>query len=160
MKLTLADWTAVSLEAFDEVASSMLLSPGMLAGRRCAAMPSDQAGAFIPLVSELGGAQVGLIGAEPDRKRVSGAMLQLDVAEADGLTTIEVADAMGELVNVAAGGIKRRLLERAYPTTLGLPVFLNGQIAATDRVEVQVTDVQIGGMALSIVIARAREVSR
>ena len=46
----------------------------------------------------------------------------------------EMADAMCEIVNIVAGDFKARVRDRANPLQMGLPVFIQGAVQATDRV--------------------------
>ncbi len=152
------DWLQASIEALREVATTALGLEGLEVGEVREAMPENVGGAFIPLSGENDSAQVGLAGGPDERKLVSGALMQMSPDEAAELTTSDVADAMGEIVNIAAGGIKQRLQPRLGALALGLPLFINGQVEATEKVITRVADLTMGNLSLVLVIVRAREV--
>jgi len=152
------DWLQASVEALRDVATQALGFEGLEISNVREAMPSNVGGAFIPLSSDRDSAQVGLAGVLDQRQFVCGALMQMPPEEAAELSTSDVADAMGEIVNIAAGGIKQRLQERLGSLTLGLPLFINGQVEATDKVVTRVADLTTGNLSLVLVIVRAREV--
>ena len=153
---TIEHWLDASLAAFQDVADQALgLGPLELV-ENLTEMPENLAGAFIPLAGELDNAQIGLAGGLVERRRICGALMQMPEEESDGLVTSDIADAMGEIVNIAAGSIKQRLQPQLGSLTMGLPLFINGRVEATDRVETRVARVSIGSLSLVIVIVRAR----
>lgn len=156
--VTIDDWLQASIEALREVATTALGFDGLEVGEVREAMPSNVGGAFIPLSGERDSAQVGLAGGADERKLVCGALMQMSADEAADLTTSDVADAMGEIVNIAAGGIKQRLQPKLGALALGLPLFINGQVEATEKVVTRVADLTMGNLSLVLVIVRAREV--
>ncbi len=156
--VTIEDWLQASVEALREVATTALGLDGLEVGEVRESMPRDVGGAFIPLSGEHDSAQVGLAGGPDERKLISGALMQMSADEAAELTNSDVADAMGEIVNIAAGGIKQRLQSRLGSLALGLPLFINGQVEATEKVVTRVADLTMGNHSLVLVIVRAREV--
>ncbi len=156
--VTIEDWLQASIEALREVATTALGFEGLEVGEVRESMPQDVGGAFIPLSGEHDSAQVGLAGGPDERKLISGALMQMSADEAAELTNSDVADAMGEIVNIAAGGIKQRLQSRLGSLALGLPLFINGQVEATEKVVTRVADLTMGNHSLVLVIVRAREV--
>ena len=106
--VTIDDWLQASVEALREVATTALGLEGLEVRDVREAMPRDVGGAFIPLSGDKDSAQVGLAGGPDERKLVSGALMQMPPEEAAELSNSDVADAMGEIVNIAAGGIKQQ----------------------------------------------------
>lgn len=156
--VTIDDWLQASVEGLREVATTALGFDVLEVGAVREAMPADVGGAFIPLSGERDSAQVGLAGGPRERKLVSGALMQMPPDEAAELTNSDVADALGEIVNIAAGVIKQRLQPKLGALALGLPLFINGQVEATERVVTRVADLTMGNISLVLVIVRAREV--
>jgi hypothetical protein len=156
--VTIEEWLQASVEALRELATTALGLEGLEVGEVRESMPANVGGAFIPLSAEGDSAQVGLAGGPDQRKLVSGALMQMSPDEAADLTNSDVADAMGEIVNIAAGGIKQRLQPKLGKLTLGLPLFINGQVEATEKVVTRVADLTMGNISLVLVIVRAREV--
>ena len=133
----------------------MLPKPELLAVRD--AMPPGLSGSFIALAGEREAVQVGLSGTPEGCRALAGALLQMPPEESSSMEHAEVADAVGEVVNIAAGGVKQRLLPALGAITLGLPIFIHGQVAATDRVETVVAQVQLAGHTFAVVVVRSRK---
>ena len=154
---TIDVWMDASLEALRDVMVQACGMDGLDVVASADQMPPDLAGAFIPLAGERDSAQVGLAGDLDARQRVCGALMQMSPEEAAELSTSDVVDAMGEIVNIAAGGIKSRLQPMLGALTMGLPLFINGRVEATERVETRVARVTTGGLELVVVVVRGRE---
>ncbi len=150
-------WLDAALAAIGDVAETalMLPRPALVAVR--AAMPPGLSGSFIALAGEREAVQVGLAGTPEGCRALAGALLQMPPEEAASMEHAEVADAVGEVVNIAAGGVKQRLMPALGPLSLGLPIFIHGQVAATDKVETLVAEVQLAGHGLAVVVVRARK---
>jgi len=155
--VTIQHWMDASVAALRDVAVQAMGFDDLVITRQHDTMPSDMAGAFIPLAGEKDSAQVGLAGGLRDRQLACGALLQMPPEEAEGLSSSDIADAMGEVVNIAAGGIKQTMQALLGPLALGLPLFINGRVEATERLEVRVAEVTTGGLELVVVVVRARE---
>jgi CheY-specific phosphatase CheX len=71
------------------------------------------------------------------------------------LRDAEVADAVGEIVNMLGGGVKRRLSgERELE--LGLPIFLHGYIQPTEKLSVIALPTRFGPIETMVLIAGQR----
>jgi hypothetical protein len=158
-RVTHEEWLQAAVEAFSEVSTQALGLPALEVVGRRNAMPRDIAGAFIPFAGEGDAAQIGFAGALRERQLICGALLQMPEEEALELGSADIADALGEVVNIAAGGIKSRLMSRIGGLALGLPMFINGTIEATDKLETLVADVKMGELSFELVLVRAREVT-
>lgn len=86
------------------------------------ATPATVAGAYLPLFGRTGQSlYIGwLASAEACGVLARGL---LGFARDEAIADVDVADAMGEVVNVLAGGLKRRMLPSVHPLSLGLPIF-------------------------------------
>lgn len=101
---------------------------------------SCSAGAHIPL---LGGSQpleLAIVSSPDGCEALARAMLGTD----GPLTPAEIADALGELVNMLAGGVKRRLQAHGTELELGLPIFIRGHVEPTDRVSIVALPIDFG----------------
>lgn len=81
-------------------------------------------GAYLGLVAQEEAIQVGLIAEPAGCQALAKALLGLEPADED-LPPADVSDAMCELINIVAGGLKRRVTGR-ISVTLGLPIFVSG----------------------------------
>jgi hypothetical protein len=84
--------------------------------------PLDVAGAYLPLFGGSGQSiYIGWLATPEARKALARGLLAF--APNDAISDEDVADAMGEVVNILAGGLKRRMLQTIQPLSLGLPMF-------------------------------------
>ena len=67
----------------------------------------------------------------------------------------EVADAVGEIVNMLAGSVKRRM-SGDRDLELGLPIFLHGYIQPTDKLTVVALPTRFGTIETMVLIAGQR----
>jgi hypothetical protein len=104
-------------------------------------------GAHVPLVGRQS-FDIALVGTRDGCRGLAEAILgggKLDDAQ--------VADAIGELVNMLAGTVKRQV---GLDHELGLPLFIHGYVQPTDRLSLAVFPVQLGPVAAMVVIAGPR----
>ena len=115
--------------------------------------PAQLSGAYLQLLSDRQVVQVGLCGDEAALTHLAAGLLGLD----GPLSHADVTDAVGEIVNMVAGGIKRRLLP-AYPgLQLGLPVFIHGHLEARGRQELRVSHLPLStGHRLVLIVLGER----
>jgi hypothetical protein len=118
-------------------------------------IPVSMPGAFIPLIGPNESVQVGLVSSPEGCLRLAQALLQ---GGADlELSAADMADALGEAVNILAGFVKRNIQEHVHPVQLGLPLYVNGHLETSDRVRAAVTHLQVGPVRAAVVILRAAE---
>jgi CheY-specific phosphatase CheX len=74
--------------------------------------------------------------------------------DADSLPPGVTADAISELVNMLAGGVKRRLA--GSDLELGLPVFVNGSVERSDRLSATTFRLQLGAVETHVIVLGPR----
>jgi hypothetical protein len=127
-------------EAARELASTALGGAAFEALDAVGAKPEGH-GAFVNLALSEEAIQVGLL-LTPDGCQALAKLLLGMALDDEDLSLSDVGDAMCEIVNIVAGGLKRRL-GALMPATLGLPLFVSGHPLPTHQQEVS-------GRALSI----------
>jgi len=154
-KLTLAQWRTAVEGAATEIATYALSQPGAVvqdpvgAERACAMI-----GAHIPMIGGGQAFDLGLVALAEDCKALSRAIL---CAAPDApLRDAEVADAVGEIVNMLAGSVKRRMSGLRVDLELGLPLFLHGYIQPSDRLTVIALPTRFGTIDTMVLIAGQR----
>ncbi len=75
---------------------------------------------------------------------------------ADELPPGTIPDAIGEIVNMLAGGVKRRLASNGGDLELGLPVFVNGNVELAGRQSAVTLPVQVGPVQTFVLILGPR----
>ena len=154
--VTCADWLTAACQTALDLATHALGCAGEI-GDQVPPPFAALAGAYIPLSGDAGAAgaiTVGLLAGETGCRALAGALL--GVGDRATLSASDVADAVSEIVNMLAGGIKSRMLSRMPPIFLGLPMFLHGWIEPGERIEVAAQSVRIGRIDTVVLVLRQR----
>jgi hypothetical protein len=119
--------------------------------------PHDVAGSYMPLVSPRCSLYVGWTAGEHDRGALARAFLGM--GEDESLAVADVEDAMGELVNILGGGVKRRMLSHVPGLSVGLPFFAGGRMRLLGGVDGLAARVRCGASESHIVFYAADNVN-
>ncbi|MCA9665585.1 MAG: chemotaxis protein CheX [Myxococcales bacterium] len=144
-------WLDAAVSGFDELAVSMLEANGVEKGEDTEALSNDQCGAVIALVPEQGDSiELGLFSNREGVTRLSRALLGME--EGDELSEDEVADCVGELINIVAGNAKGANGNSTY--RLGMPVYVAGPLRPGSRAKfsgcgVRMDDIEVTLCVLS-----------
>jgi hypothetical protein len=154
-KLTLGHWRSAVEGAATEIATRALSFPGVVVHdpvgvERSVAM----IGAHIPLVGGGQAFDMALVSSAQGCEALSRAILCLDPHPA--IRDVEIADAIGEIVNMLAGSMKRRLAGHGAHLALGLPIFVHGHMQRSDRLSVITLPVRFGPVDTMVLIAGSR----
>jgi CheY-specific phosphatase CheX len=115
--------------------------------------PMEVRGLVGPHISLLGGPsalEFALAGTMDDCRRVAAAMLQSD--DPSSLSESDVADAVGEILNMFAGSMKRRMASNGVDLELGLPVFVVGHVRPTEHISVTPLQARFGPIRMFVVV--------
>lgn len=114
----------------------------------------NQAGSYMAMVSLEESVQIGIVSDKAGCMTISGALLGMEPEEAEELEDADIADAMGEVINIVAGLVKTRMIADQPALNLGLPLFLDGHIEPTPNQTVNIMNVRLGGVNSQIVVIR------
>ncbi|HLQ66306.1 MAG TPA: chemotaxis protein CheX [Candidatus Limnocylindrales bacterium] len=78
----------------------------------------------------------------------------LGMRQRDPITDAEVVDGMSEILNIAAGKVKSRMVVRDGSLKLGLPMFVQGQVGYGESTERASGDVMIGPVPCQLLVYR------
>ncbi len=140
----------VAAAGISEVATAMGLDGEVLGTAK--GPPPDLAGSYISLVSATNALQVGLVTTPEGCRKLAATLMGMDEDEAAELEDSDVADGVGELVNVLAGVMKTGVQEQDPDLRLGLPMFLLGEILPGNHTALDRVDCTLGGTTCSLVI--------
>jgi hypothetical protein len=115
-------------------------------------------GAYVGLVAQEEPIQVGLLADERGCQTLAKSLLGVDPAEED-LAEPDVSDAMCELINIVAGGLKRRVTPR-LSVTMGLPIFVAGRPLANPQQEAGARLLRIGDVQVCVILLTQRAEER
>jgi Chemotaxis phosphatase CheX len=154
-KVSPAEWRTAVEGAAQELATHALSFPGATVH---AAVGAERAismiGAHIPLVGGGKAFDLSLVSSPEGCRSLARAILCM--ADGAALRDAEVADAVGEIVNMLGGSVKRRLSGQCADLVLGLPLFIHGYIEPSDRLQVIALPTQFGAIETMVVIAGQR----
>ena len=154
-KITLRHWRTAVEGAATEIATHALSFPGVVvldpvAAERSAAL----IGAHIPLVGGGQAFDMALVSSREGCEALSRAILCLGARPA--ICDAEIVDAIGEIANMLAGAMKRRLADHGAHLALGLPIFVHGYLQPSDRTAVIALPIRFGTIDAMVLIAGGR----
>ena len=107
-------------------------------------------GAYLSLITQDEPIQVALLAEAAGCQALAKALLGVEPADED-LPIGDVSDAMCEIINIVAGGLKRRVSER-MTVTLGLPMFVAGHPHPSQQQEVSSRSLRIAQVGVTLVL--------
>jgi hypothetical protein len=152
-----SDWVAAMADASTELALSLGIEGVELLGWHDVP-PTGMAGAYIPLLAEDQTLQLALLASPAGCADL--ARLLLGMESEEDVSDTDMADAVGELVNIVAGGVKQRLQDATGGLRLGLPVFIHGYVQPTQQLEVSLASARIGEVEAHLMALRSTLPSR
>jgi Chemotaxis phosphatase CheX len=112
-------------------------------------------GAYLGAVAQDEAFQVGIIVPAVGCQVLAKALLGMDPAE-DDLPDPDVSDAMCEIINIVAGGLKRRI-NTELPVTIGLPIFVAGQPWPNAHQSVVERKLSVGEVPTSVILLTQKQ---
>jgi hypothetical protein len=149
---TVSDWVAAMADASTELALSLGIDGLEVLGWHDVP-PTGMAGAYIPLLAEEQTLQLALLASPAGCADLS--RLLLGMSPDEDVPDADVADAVGELVNIVAGGVKQRMQDAAGGLRLGLPVFIHGYVQPTQQLEVSLAAARLGDIDTHLMALRS-----
>jgi hypothetical protein len=157
--ISTAEWRTAVEAAAREIATYALSFPGAVVQDPVGSdRASSMIGAHIPLVGSGIAYELALVSSPEGCRSLSRAILYRDAGAA--LTDAEVADAIGEIVNMLAGAVKRRIAGQRADLELGLPIFIHGYVQATDKLSMVALPTRFGTIDTIVLITGPRSRSR
>ena len=144
-------WIDAMADAMKEVATTTLGYAG------CTVLgPRTDSGAlsggYVALVGDKCSVQVA-VASEPSMcQSIAARLFEMPEDEADSLPDGDVADAVGELVNIVGGLVKTRMAKLDGSLQLGLPFVIEGVIESTKRLKSEYVEADLGGVKVVLVV--------
>jgi len=113
-------------------------------------LPNDMAGSWVALVGQGAAVQVGIASSLDGCYALARAFLRM--GDGDEIAEDDVVDALGEMANVIAGGVKRRMAKLDSSTRLGLPIVVRGRVELGDRLAPAVAEVTMGKIVAHLIV--------
>ena len=155
-KISPVQWRAAVDGAAREIATYALSLPDATVGDPVGLDRANaMIGAHIPLIGGGRAFDLALVASPEGCQALSRAILCM--TDGAALSDAQVADAIGEIVNMLGGTVKRRISGHGADLELGLPIFLHGYIQPTDRLMVLALPTRFGAIETMVLIAGQRE---
>jgi CheY-specific phosphatase CheX len=148
----LDDWLKATVDAASEFASTTLGDTLQLA-EQGSKMSQDLTGCFVALVGDEGALQIGLA-ANPEGCQI---LAQALFASDEELPEEDVSDALGEMANIIAGGVKKRMATVQLSLVIGLPIVMDGHLRLAERQQMVTSDVRLGQVPVRLLIVGNKE---
>lgn len=116
-------------------------------------MPEDLTGCFVALVGDEDSIQIGFATNASGCQCLAKALF---ASEAE-LPNEDVYDALGEIANILAGGVKMRLASAHSQLAIGLPIVMEGHLRVTERQVLVAEDFLLDQVAIRLLILCGRE---
>ncbi len=148
----LADWQQAAVEVASEIANGTLAFGNRTPPERIAAIPDESRGAYVPILSGEYSLHVGIVSDEEGCRTLSRGLLGMEPEEE--VTPDDVHDAVGEIANMIAGGVKTKVSARGAPVQIGLPIFIHGHIEGGASSQVMVSQMRFDATDVCVVIVK------
>lgn len=153
--LSMSEWMDALSATMSDIAANALGFSSCTILRTSASIPDGLEGAYLALVGEQDSIQIGLSSSAEGCQVLAKALLQMGPEDED-LPSGDVADAVCEVVNIIAGGIKGRVNGRVPPIKLGIPIFVHGTVQPSGRNVLVVAEALIGSVSAALVLVEPR----
>jgi len=143
-------WENALLDSLNELATGMLFlgEPELI--KVIDSIPPSIRGAQVAMISMQECLNIGLSAAQDGCEMLSRALLGMEPDEE--LAVEDIHDAMGEIVNIVAGGVKRKLIEDIPTLKIGLPVFFEGKMSPNKEASSKFIEVKIDSITVELFI--------
>jgi len=145
-----SSWKLAFFESIQELSEGFLGGATIVEMGHKQEMPPELLGAFVQVVCAEGAVLLGITGSAEDCSGL--AKLMLGMAPEDEIDEVDANDAMGEIINIAAGAIKTKLSSQVGSIELGLPLFLSGRLRAVGHIAVELTEIEIGPHPCALIV--------
>lgn len=155
--IELKDWLEALTEVIRDYAARSLRFDGKPAASPSPMANGDGPGdarpaAYVAILGERCSMHLGIASSMDGCRALVRALLGM--RQRDPITDSEVVDGMSEILNIAAGKVKSRMVVRDGSLKLGLPIFVQGQVGLGESTERLTADVMVGPVPCKLLVYR------
>lgn len=151
--IELKDWLEALTEVVRDYAGRSLRFDGTpVASGNGDGAAAVQPAAYVAILGERCSMHLGISASMDGCRALVRALLGM--RQKDPITDTEVVDGMSEILNIAAGKVKSRMVVRDGSLKLGLPIFVQGQVGLGESTEKATADVRIGPVPCRLLVYR------
>lgn len=155
LKSSIRDWLGALVETLEELSVTYFDRERVSVQRLRQKLPNE--GLYQAVMNVDPSVQISLLSDGEGFRRLTAVLLKMDPKDAEQLTEEEVGDAMGEVVNVISGMVKRKISDIPPDQNLGLPVFERGDLKLTADREKGSVEMMIGDVPARITVTRRKD---
>lgn len=144
-------WMNRILIAVDEVAVTTFSSVANDV-ERTSRLPQNREGSLLPVQKGSESLHLGVLSDKQGCIALTRELLQM--SDEEDVRDEDVADAVGEIVNILAGVMQRSLDGDGEGVTLGFPVYVRGEIIAPHKSETLCATLNLGPARTDIIVVR------
>ena len=145
-------WMHAMVNSADELATSTLGLDGVVTLSEEMPTQRDLPGSYVALVGDIFNFEYGVAGTWDSFGVLARTLLFMEPEEI--LEDDDLADAINEVINIVAGGVKRRMSDVDPGLKLGLPAFFNGILHPTSHQEALSSKIEIAGAEIYLMLFR------
>lgn len=157
-ELAVADWQQAAVEVASEIGVSVLAFGGTTPPERIAGIGDERRGAYVPILSGDNSLHVGIVSNESGCVSLTRALLGMEPDE--DVSPDDVRDAVGEIANMIAGGVKTKVTEKGVAAQIGLPIFIHGHIECGGATQTMVSLLAFDDVDVCITVVRSGRSTR
>jgi CheY-specific phosphatase CheX len=118
-------------------------------------LPPGGYGAYVPLVGDSISAHIGVISNEEGCQKLTRILMEMD--DNENTAEEDVWDAMGEIANIIAGGVKSALTGNSANLKIGLPIVIEGHPALNEKQTQVWTGAELGSVHVDFLLVVSME---
>jgi CheY-specific phosphatase CheX len=150
--IELKDWLEALTEVIRDYAGRSLRFDGAPAASNGAGEGEARPAAYVAILGERCSMHLGISSSMDGCRAIVRALLGM--RQKDAISDDEVVDGMSEILNIAAGKVKSRMVVRDGSLKLGLPIFVQGQVGLGESTERASIDVMVGPVPCKLLVYR------
>lgn len=145
----LENWVVAVTGAMEESAVMLGFGSCTLEGHEDD-VPGDLVGAHITIVGDHGAVHLAVLSTAAGNDFIARTMLMMEPDEE--LSQEDIADTVGEIANIVAGGVKGALSQWDGGLKLGLPIFIKGHIERGSATQARSLNFTIDGTPVTVAV--------
>ncbi len=152
---TLNRWLNAVVDTADDIAKRYLDLKGVDEVSRRYDAPIASTQSLLALVGDSSSVQIGIGAPQDEFLDVVRALIGAEPDD-DDLSSADIADALGEMANMLAGGVKVRMAKEDPSIRISLPLVIVGGIVQGTRINIAVAEVEMGECLVSLMVIKAK----
>ena len=157
--VAVASWQQAAIEVVTSIGTDVLAFASCSSAQPIGELALESQGAYVPILSGDHSLHVGVVSNEAGCHVLTRALLGMEPDE--DVSSDDVRDAVGEIANMVAGGVKTKIVALGGEAQLGLPIFIRGHIEASSVSQCMISQLTFDNIEVKVTVVKtAKGVSR